>query len=388
MKKEPVAESVPSVADELSDARLGDARREARLRRISAAAEERPGASFPVQAGSAGALEGTYRLLNNANVSEEELLGSHAGRTVRRGSSHEEVLVLHDTSKFQFRGETHRDGLGYLPNKGQGFYGHFALCVGLEGRPLGVLGVETNFRTAERKGRQSPSVAQADPTRESLRWGRLTLHADRLLEGHARAIHVMDREADSYELFHALTDAQCGFVIRLFRTRTLVESEEEAFETLFGGMDAAPRVLERTVSVSPRAKKGSKTRQKIYPWRRARPAALEFKARAFTIKRPRCAASALPAQMTLNFVAVREIGAPEGQAPISWNLVTTEPIDTPAQVAKVVDIYRVGGSLRSSSRRSRRAATTKSVRSPTATRSSYPSLSSPPSPGACCFYAG
>jgi hypothetical protein len=44
--------------------------------------------------------------------------------------------------------------------------------------------------------------------------------------------------------------------------------------------------------------------------------------------------------LTLNFVHAFEKDPPEGEAPIDWKLVTSEPCETPKQVEAVVDAYR------------------------------------------------
>ena len=49
----------------------------------------------------------------------------------------------------------------------------------------------------------------------------------------------------------------------------------------------------------------------------------------------------LPSSLKLNFVEVRELDPPEGEEPVLWRLVTTEPVDTEDEVAAVVDAYRM-----------------------------------------------
>ena len=44
--------------------------------------------------------------------------------------------------------------------------------------------------------------------------------------------------------------------------------------------------------------------------------------------------------LTVNAVIVRELEPPEGQAPIEWRLLTTESIETPQDVLRIVDAYR------------------------------------------------
>jgi hypothetical protein len=47
-----------------------------------------------------------------------------------------------------------------------------------------------------------------------------------------------------------------------------------------------------------------------------------------------------PESLTVNLVVVRELNAHRGVEPVEWKLLTTEPIDTAAEVEAVVDAYR------------------------------------------------
>lgn len=44
--------------------------------------------------------------------------------------------------------------------------------------------------------------------------------------------------------------------------------------------------------------------------------------------------------LQINIVHAFELGPPSGQAPVEWLLLTSEPIDTPTQVAAVLEGYR------------------------------------------------
>jgi hypothetical protein len=57
-------------------------------------------------------------------------------------------------------------------------------------------------------------------------------------------------------------------------------------------------------------------------------------------RHPRGSASSLPAECTVNVVHFCEPSPHVGEAPVRWILYTTEPIDTPEQLAAIVDIYR------------------------------------------------
>ena len=48
----------------------------------------------------------------------------------------------------------------------------------------------------------------------------------------------------------------------------------------------------------------------------------------------------MPPSLKVNVVTVTERGCPDGVEPVSWFLVTTEPIKTRAQIEFIVDAYR------------------------------------------------
>jgi hypothetical protein len=48
----------------------------------------------------------------------------------------------------------------------------------------------------------------------------------------------------------------------------------------------------------------------------------------------------LPATLAVHVVSVWEVAAPAGEEPVTWRLITTEPVDTVDQVLQIVDWYR------------------------------------------------
>src|SRR5262249_46661459 len=124
---------VPTISAELSDADLGDERLNRRLGLLVAKLAERPGESFPKLLDDAE-LEAAYRFFGNERVSPEDILAPHFRQTGRRASEHGRVLVVHDTTQFEFPGHAKRSGLGRLIHAGaQGFFGHFSLALTADG---------------------------------------------------------------------------------------------------------------------------------------------------------------------------------------------------------------------------------------------------------------
>lgn len=213
------------VGQEFAGAMLGDSRRSLRLRQIARAAVRSPDAGFPQMVESDGELEGVYRFLGNEDVEAEAILAPHFAATVKRAQEVPLCLVVHDTTDFKFRGTAEREGLGMVGGTaGQGFYGHFALAVvpGKERIPLGVCGFERLTRHVRKdtvRKRHSYYIAQ-DPSRESLRWLRV-LQSVEARRHDFDCIHVMDREADMFDLMSLAQDLGARFIIRGDKERAL-----------------------------------------------------------------------------------------------------------------------------------------------------------------------
>jgi hypothetical protein len=85
------------------------------------------------------------------------------------------VLVIHDTTQFEFPGNSKREGLGRLIHPGQGFFGHFALVATADGARV-PLGLAANAVVAEKAVRrlqlsviQSLWKALSGPLAETIR---------------------------------------------------------------------------------------------------------------------------------------------------------------------------------------------------------------------------
>lgn len=325
--------AIESARSEFSGAKLGDARRETRLTWLVDRIAEDPSQSFPEAWISAAGAEAGYRFLGNPKVSASAMLEPHRERTIERGRCMEWVLALHDTTEMRFGGAKQRDGLGPLMNGGQGFYLHAALLAGLDrgaerAVPLGLIGHEIVVRRPP-QGKRSWREAYNDPDKESLRWNRLLRSVDTNLRGHQlNVIHVADREASRYDLVAELAIAGARFIIRL--RKNFLERAETVSESR-GELDRVANVPLRLLE-----RGGRRAKQP----RDARIAKLAYVARTVRLSRPDHVDPKLGEQLELNVVEVREIAAPEGVEPISWILVTSEPLGSIADVERVIDAYR------------------------------------------------
>jgi hypothetical protein len=252
------------------------------------------------------------------------------------------VRVIHDTTELAFGGDpASREGLGRLRSKDeQGFFAHVAFAVDgtPHAKPLGTVGTICWARTAPRRGNRKLSGEELSKLagKESSRWSEAVDQVETLIAGKSSAIHLMDREGDSFPLFCSLKRRGSRFVIRMARDRT-VESEDQRMP-LSEAVITLPRYLQREVALSGRAAKP--TPRSAHGQRQARIAKLSVSAGRIALQKPRYCDADLPDELHVNVVYVQEVDVPKDEEPVAWVLVTTEKIETPEQVAAVVDHYR------------------------------------------------
>lgn len=327
---------LPAMSAEFGDADLGDVRLNRRLGRLADRVGDRPGESFPKALDDAE-LEAAYRFFGNAQVLPEAVLAPHVRQSARRAAELPRILVVHDTTTFEFGGHSKREGLGHLIKpSAQGFFGHFSLAVGADGRrrPIGLLALETVFRLKKPIGHKHWTKDQS--LGESERWGRAVDAAEDALAGRVRAIHVTDREGDKYALLSSLVEHKRDFVIRSFQDRRLAGDDQARLRQV---ASAAKFTVRREVPLSPRAHIDGPKGQR-HPARRHRIARLSFAAIAVELPRTSDAPKSSAATIPLHVIHVLERKPPSGQPAVEWFLLTSLPIHDDAAILFAVDCYR------------------------------------------------
>jgi hypothetical protein len=327
------------LAGEMSGAEFGDARLSKRLGKIVGVIEEGPDRSFPSMFDDTG-LEGAYRFFNNEEVTPERILEPHAAATRGRMANEKVSLVVHDTSTMSFDPDGARSGLGRVRSAGQAFFAHVSLAVSGDGSrmPLGVLALSTRIREGAMRKK---TKAKNNADNERARWGKQVTVVGALGIERARVVHVMDREADDFALLAQLVGAGDRFVIRLSYNRQLEPTHPHGFQKLAQAIAEVRSVAERDVPLSRRpAALRSPQQRRIHPVREGRLAKLAFGATSVVLRRPTTQPKTLPSTLALQVARVWEVETPEGESPVEWLLVTTEPLDTPEQILQVVDWYR------------------------------------------------
>lgn len=331
-----------ALVDEFESTDLGDDRLNKRVKRFAARVERSPASSFPKLCATDAELEALYRLLRNEAVVPEKLLAPHVQATMDRCLAHEEVLVLHDSSELAFRSP--REGIGRL-KKSAGFLGHFSLAVAPNSDwtthlPLGLLAFSSIHRLNPPRKLTRHERRQM-PERESRRWLQGVEESQCLLSHLATApIHVGDREADFYELLSEMVASGLRFVFRLRIDRNCIGDNGE-LSKVSELLKSRESVLLREVALSKRRSwKGSPTAQQRHHPREARMATLHMRAAPIEIVRPAHNTTSDLTSLRMNAIQVFEPDPPEGEEPIDWILITSEPIATVEQQSRIVDCYR------------------------------------------------
>jgi hypothetical protein len=145
----------------------------------------------------------------------------------------------------------------------------------------------------------------------------------------------MDREGDNYDLFAQLQEESVRHVVRLAHNRNLVGTAEKLKDVAL----AARTVFRREVPLSRRTTRALDMKS-IHPEREARTAVLSVSSISAEVRRSSIYVPGVPSSLKVNVVTVQETDCPQGVEPIAWFLVTTEPVETRAQLEFVVDAYR------------------------------------------------
>jgi hypothetical protein len=302
-----------------------------------------PGESFPEQMASVADREALYRFLANPKVTVAGVLNGHLRQTRERLRGHAVVRIVHDTTTFRFLGD--REGLGVTRGGAKGFLGHVALAIAADDtrEPLGVLGVHPYIhQDAVAHQGMTPSqrvlATRAKPraAKESARWEQMALQVSATLPAGVAALHVMDQEADDYDVLAVLHDAQLRYVIRADPQRQTTDAKQTVTEAL---AHQQPATVFRTVRLTPRSERKAERTRGRHPAREEREATLQIRWGAITLRRRQYTESRTPT-LAVWAVHVCEPNPPAGNAPIEWMLFTSEPVQTLDEATAVVDHYR------------------------------------------------
>jgi hypothetical protein len=310
-----------------SGAKLGDRRKTQRLVKIASSTMQSPGASFVASChGDLAQIEGTYRWLENDSINHEDIIQAGC-RTSSRWMDETEgdILAAADTSKLRYS-HSLREELGPLSHGAKGGEGMRGLLAhstvfqsALTGETIG-LGDQVYWRRLDSEQGKKHKRKQLDyEQKESFKWEySISRVAERFVEYLKRIIFVLDRESDIYELLMYLIGNDLRYVVRASWDRRLPDLEQGIFDKV----SSSPLMGKVLINVP---QKGG---------RQHRRATLEVRSCTLTLSPPSRDKSLPPLQ--LNVVQAKELVLKD---PISWTLLTSEPVETLEQVLYVLRCY-------------------------------------------------
>jgi len=318
---------------ELAGIDLGDKRLNRRSVKVLEALAAQPQASTNAACQGWGETLAAYRLYDHAAVSPEKILAPHQNATRERIREQPTVLIVQDTTEFDFTAHPPRDARCLDKSYRFGCYDHTSLAVTPEQVCLGVVGQEQFDRSAESLGKTEDRASLPIEEKESYRWlkgYRLACEIARDCPN-TRIVSVADSEADIYDIFveGQRQELAADFLIRAKEDRATPERNEAAGPAVYrkvrDEVQASPVRIRQTIALTQT------------PKRAAREAQLEIRALQVTVKPPH-ARSYLP-QVTYNVVLAQEVGGPGDGTDVSWLLITTLPIDTDERILTVLQHY-------------------------------------------------
>ena len=310
---------------------LGDARRNQRALEIGEALAASSGKSLPKSMGKWSALVAAYRLFSCGEATMGAILEPHLLRTREEiGCGRGDHLLIEDTTELDFTGHPGVTGLGRTGDgRGRGAYLHCTLGLRILGgsgaKPdtevLGLADVREWVRTGPTRHGHETRTQRNKRAKETDRWGRSTLLAERPLEG--RLIYVADRESDNYEVLADRLPEGIDFVLRANQARK-TSSGGTVFEAVRAGKTQGSLPVELD-------SRGGRS---------ARTATLQILSAAVRILPPMRIPARQKRPLDINVVEAHEVGAPPGAEPLRWVLLTSLPVSTREQCEHIIGIYR------------------------------------------------
>lgn len=347
--------TIENMAEEFY-ADLGDARRTARAVQIGLAFTAAPDRSFPEMFSNDADLEGFYRFERNGAVTWQAVLQPHIDRTALRAALVEDLLFIHDSTEASYDrhwSDVTRMHLSHLSKGRQGFHLHLCLAATGDGRrvPLGVMHMQPFVHKKDLEGdTEAHAFWQLQGglyENEAERWFvGVEVSEAAVEEMGLRPIHVADREADSYCFMAWLLQRNSRFILRCEATKRLGR-----ITLAQGGGDFKhlPFFAEiKDIHIGDRPDNRIGTKKQKHPTREGRKVTLEVRAAKIRVPRARNRASSgysripweeLPDTIEVNLVEAIERNPPEGEEPVRWLLLTTEPVETAEQAVAVVKKY-------------------------------------------------
>jgi len=238
---------------------FGDLRLEIRFKKVMEGFTKRIGKNISSAFDSWKQIKAGYRFLSNPKVQICKILSPHRNSTIERINEHKKVLLIQDTTYFDFNNRKKTKNLDLVGRgkkqeiKGLILHNTFALTT--QGLPLGLVDQQFTNRKSFHSDNSKASRKLAywkNPIekKESFRWVQAIKKCHNL-NLNAETIHMADREGDIYELYRDCADFNEKFLIRAKINRSINKEKrrEPPQDKLFEHIEKQPTQGEYKVKI-------------------------------------------------------------------------------------------------------------------------------------------
>jgi len=307
---------------------LPDARLSQRAVAILAQKAARPGDSIAQGCPQCAAVKATYRFLENERVKPEPLWKAVHEHTAKGLREIPRIVSVQDTVCLMFPGLKCTKGLGTADQpREEALWMHSALALRPDGHVVGLLHNHVWARPLAEFGKGHQAKKRPFGEKESFEWVRGMRHTAELRDAISPAtslLTVADSASDVHEVLQEAT-ARPGddAIIRASQDRRVADGYATVRAEL-----SARKPLDRLKIDVPR-KQGQRKRK----------ARVEVRASRVTVLPPQHSRGLHP--VTIHVLWVHEPKPPNDVEPLDWLLFTTLPIETAADRAEVVRLYKL-----------------------------------------------
>ena len=314
------------VEQEMKYLSLGEKRLEERVVKIIQDFSQNPTGSIPEFCGDWATTKATYEFCKNPVGARDQIVTAQREATLNRMEGQPLVLILQDTTSFDFTDHTATEGLGPLENENcRGFFAHSSLAVTPDGVPLGLLAQQTWVRDDNEVGSRHHRHQRPIEAKESYKWLQGLADSTAHLPPETQAVVVSDRESDIFDYFVHPRASQVDLLVRARHDRSLADESHRLFLTV-GNSPVRGKVQ---VEVGRR------------PHQPARIAECQVQFKRVKLRPPKNRPAHWPKlePIVLWAILIQEIHPPAGVDRLEWLLLTTLEVVSFEQACQLIEYY-------------------------------------------------
>jgi hypothetical protein len=333
------------IQGETKGADFGDERLNRRYELLLDRLSDKPTLSIPAACRGWAETAAAYRFFDNDATDAAKVLKPHFEATVERVKAQKLVIVAQDTTEVELTRKQEKVGGPLSDEWHWGLYVHPLLAMTPERVPLGLVEATIWSRDSEefaksQEEKRRERKAKPIEEKESVRWlnGYRSACALAAQTPETMIVAVSDSEGDIYECLQAGSAGSAGkaeYITRGCQDRAVLNEacpllmETLACRAILGTMKI--QVSKREASTGDKTKKRKQARE-------GRIACVTVRSARVLLRGPGRPGGKLP-PVYANVVLVKEENPPQGEDAIEWLLFTSLPIETFAEVTKVLDCY-------------------------------------------------